>query len=209
MAYYYRMMRDNESNIVIPPSKLIYEPLDYIYSNEMPSHNLYNGERVIYSLSKSPEAAIKWAGPRGKGMYNRLAYYDFDGTEGEFYDLTDIKTWVSLIHNNKNGLIVNNINGKAKKPVEAIRIIVPCMRSAISMAKECEEVIFIPHKKIEFNIVENYDNILRNNPDDGKSILTSIAYDNSTIEALLNQLEGYNITRKSIVQNQLMELMDA
>ena len=79
------------------------------------------------------------------------------------------------------------------------------MRSAISMAKECEEVIFIPHKKIEFNIVENYDNILRNNPDE-KSILTSIAYDNSTIEALLNQLEGYNIKRKSIVQNQLMEL---
>lgn len=201
---YWRMMRKDEPNTVVPPMNIQYNTIDYVYSNEMPSHNLYRGERVIWSLAKSPEAALKWAGARGKGKYNRLACYNFQGDEGELFDLTDLKTWVSLIHKNTNGLMINNINGKYLKSIEAIRSIIPCMSSAISMARECEEVIFIPHKRIEFNIID-YDNILRNPPDE-KTILTSLSYDNKTIDALLDQLKGYEIGRKQLVIDQLLKL---
>lgn len=202
---YYRMMRRDEPNTVVPPREIKYETIDYVYSNEMPSRRIYKGQRVVWSLAKSAEAALKWEGVRGKGMYNRLAVYDFDGSEGEFYDLTCLQSWITLIHKSKNGLIINNINGKKPKSLDAIRSIIPGQRSAISMANECQEVIFIPRKKIELATVENYDNIKENN-DEEKAILTSITYDNSTIEALLHQLQSYNIKRKDRLEKQLKDL---
>ena len=202
---YWRLLRKNESTVVNPAINIQNETIDYVYSNSVRSHSLYRGERVVWSLSKTPEGALKWLGERGKGLYDRLAVIDFDGKEGELYDLTDIKSWVSLISKSKNGLIIHNINGESVKSVEAIRSIIPCMNSAISMARECDEVVFIPHTRVNFTVIDDYSTIVRNSPN-AKSVLSTLSYDNSTIDALLAQLDAYNISRKAIVQNQLQAL---
>lgn len=205
---YWRMMRKDEPNIVVPPSNIKYDIIDYVYSNSMRSHILYRGERVVWSLAKTPEAALKWLGVRGKDRYDRLAVYDFDGTEGEFYDLSYIETWISLIANSSKGAIINNINGTKPFSVEAIRSIIPCSSSAISLSKECEEVIFIPKQQIEFKVITDYSTIVRNS-DHTVPVLTQLSYSNQTIDTLINQLETYNIVRKETVRNQLLELKSA
>jgi len=205
---YWRMMRKDEPNIVAPPSNFKNDIIDYVYSNSMKSHNLYKGDRIVWSLAKTPEAALKWLGVRGKGRYDRLAVYDFDGTEGDFYDLSDIKAWLSLIDNSSKGAIINNINGSKIRSVEAIRSIIPCMNSALSLSKECEEVVFIPRKQIEFKVITDYSTIVRNS-DHTVPVLTQLSYSNQTIDTLINQLETYNIVRKETVRNQLLELKSA
>lgn len=201
-------MRKDEPNIAIPPVAIEYEMVDYIYSNSMRSRSLYKGERVVWSLAKTPEAALKWAGVRGKGLYNRLAVYNFSRDDGEFYDLTSLETWIALIHKNKNGTIINNINGYKKCPVEAVRSIIPCMNSAMSLSIGCEEVAFIPYKPIEFAIVEDYKSIIENCTG-VESVLTKLEYCNSTIDALIEQLDKYDIKRKTIVKGQLEALKQA
>jgi hypothetical protein len=187
--------------IKIEPVEIKHELVDLIYSNSMPTRSLFKEERQVWSFAKSPEAALAWMGPRGKGKYNRLAYYDFHPDDGLLFDLTELATWIGLIATSKNGLVINNLN--SNKTVEAIRSIIPCMKSAWSMARSCEEVVFIPSKRITLNVIDDVFYIPRNNTG-ADSVLTQIGYDRQIIDLLLAQLEGYNI--RPILKNALEEL---
>ena len=205
---YYRMMRNNEPDTVNPSLNDKDEIVDLIYSNCMPSRRLYAGKRMVWSLSKTPEAALRWKGSRGKGMYDRLAVYEFDGTEGDFFDLTSPQTWISLIHQSKNRGIVKNLNGAGICEVDAIRCLIPCQRSAMSMAIASDEVAFIPRKKITFETIKDGSNI-PTNPQNAESVLTDLSYNDETIELLLEQLEQYDISRKPVVRDMLLKLKSA
>lgn len=201
----YRALRKNEENIIEASKReLKYKIVDYVYSNCVPSHVLFEGERIVWSLSKTPEAALQWLGSRGKGRYNRLAYFDFSEKSGKLYDLTDIRAWVTLISNSKS-LKIRNINCNSVIETDAIRMIIPCMGSVISMARACEEVVFIPEETIEFKIVNDLSEIPRNNENES-NILYRYEYDNDVIDGLLHQLENYPIKRKKIVEDALKRM---
>lgn len=199
----YRMLKERDP-IEIEPVKTKHELIDLIYSNSMPTHDLFKEKRQVWSLAKTAEAALAWMGPRGKGQYNRLAYYDFHSDDGLLFDLTKLDTWIGLIATSKNGLIINNLN--SNKTVEAVRSIIPCMKSAWSMARACEEVVFVPSKKITLNVVDDISSIPRN-CSSADSVLTQIGYDKCIIDLLLAQLEGYRI--RPILKNTLEELKAA
>ena len=186
---YYRALKDTDP-IIIEPVVIKHELIDLIYSNSLPSHNLFKEERQVWSFAKTPEAALDWFGHRGKGKYNRLAYYDFEREDGELYDLTELGTWVSLIEKSQNGLQIHNLN--CNTSIEAVRCIIPCMRSAYSMARACEEVVFIPSEKIRLNVVEDLAKIPLNTTD-AENVLTETQFNNKTIDELLKQLQGYSI----------------
>ncbi len=168
----YRMMKHLEP-VIIEPVTLNNENrlIDLIYSNSMPSRQHCKEQRKIWSFAKTPEAAMTWLGPRGKGQYDRLAYYDFNQLDGKFYDLTELKTWVALIGKSSNDLMINNLNYDIS--VEAVRSIIPCSKGAWSMAKACEEVAFIPARRIQLNVVENLENIPPN-PPNTESVITEL-----------------------------------
>lgn len=200
---YYRMLKVSDP-IKIEPVKTKNELIDLIYSNSMPTHSLFKGERQVWSFAKTPEAALEWMGPRGKGRYDRLAYYDFHSDDGLLFDLTELNTWIGLIAASKNGLIINNLN--SNRTVEAIRSIIPCMKSAWSMARACEEIAFIPSKAITLNVIDDISNAPRSNAE-ADDVLTQISYDRQIIDSLLVQLQGYNI--RPILKNTLEELKAA
>lgn len=186
---YYRMLKVNDP-IKIDPVSINNELIDLIYSNSMPTRNLFKGERKIWSFAKSPKVALQWLGPQGKGMYDRLAYYDFHPDDGKLFDLTELKTWVALIDKSNNGLFINNLNYNTS--VEAIRSIIPCMRSAWSMARACEEVVFIPSRTIYLNVTKDIASIPRNSAST-ESVLTELDYSGEVIDRLLKQLSVYQI----------------
>lgn len=188
---YYRALKDTDP-IIIEPVAVKHELIDLIYSNAMPSHTFFKEERQVWSFAKTPEAALDWFGPRGKGKYNRLAYYDFKPQDGELYDLTELATWVSLIEKSQNGLQIHNLN--CNTFIEAVRSIIPCMRSAYSMARACEEVVFIPSKRVCLTVVEDLAKMqIPRNAEDAESVLAETQFNNKTIDDLLLQLQGYSI----------------
>ncbi len=186
---YYRALKDTDP-IIIEPVVIKHELIDLVYSNSMPSHTSFKEERQIWSFAKTPEAALQWFGPRGKGKYHRLAYYDFEPQDGEFYDLTELTTWISLMEKSQNGLQIQNLNCNIH--VEAVRSIIPCMRSAYSMARACEEVVLVPARKISLNLAEDLTGIPRN-AENAENILTQSHFSDKTIDELLLQLQGYSI----------------
>ena len=200
---YYRMLKKRDP-LDIEPVETEHELIDLIYSNSMPTHDLFKGKRQVWSFAKTPEAALAWRGPRGEGQYDRLTYYDFHSNDGLLFDLTKLDTWLGLIATSKNGLIINNLN--CNKPVEAVRSIIPCRKSARSMARACEEVVFIPSKKISLNLIDDISSIPRN-CSSADSVLTQLNYDKCIIDLLLAQLEGYRI--RPILKNTLEELKAA
>ena len=179
---FYRALKDTDP-IIIEPVVIKHELIDLIYSNSLPSHNLFKEERQVWSFAKTPEAALQWFEKRGKGKYHRLAYYDFGSQEGDLYDLTELATWVSLIEKSQNGLQILNLNCNIS--VEAVRSIIPCRRGACSMARACEEVVFIPS-------VEDLAKIPKN-AEDTENVITKTKFSNKTIDKLLLQLQGYSI----------------
>lgn len=200
---YYRMLKVSDP-IKIDPVSINNELIDLIYSNSMPTHNLFKEERQVWSFAKTPKAALRWLGSQGKGMYDRLAYFDFHPDEGKLFDLTELKTWVALIDKSNNGLVINNLNYNTS--VEAIRSIIPCMRSAWSMARACEEVVFIPSRTIYLNVAKDIASIPRNSAST-ESVLTELDYSGEVIDRLLEQLENYKI--RPSLKNALEELKAA
>lgn len=201
---FYRMMRKGESRVV-SPVKITHRIIDLVYSNSMPSRGLFPEERQIWSLAKSPEAALTWLGERGKGLYDRLAWYDFKPEDGDIYDLTELRTWVALIGQSQS-LTIQNLNYKTSA-VDAVRSIIPCMKSAWSMANACEEVIFIPARVIEFNIAPDYTCIPLNPAGEEAAFKELIDADDKTIDALLKQLEKYDV--RSTLHDALIDLKSA
>ena len=188
---FYRALKDTDP-IIIEPVVIKHELIDLIYSNSLPSHNLFKEERQVCSFAKTPKAALQWFGTRGKGKYHRLAYYDFGSQEGDLYDLTELATWVSLIEKSQNGLQILNLNRNIS--VEAVRSIIPCMRGAWSMARACEEVVFIPSKRISLTVVDVEDLAkIPKNAEDTENVITKTKFSNKTIDELLLQLQGYSI----------------
>ena len=188
---FYRALKDTDP-IIIEPVVIKHELIDLIYSNSLPSHNLFKEERQVWSFAKTPEAALQWFEKRGKGKYHRLAYYDFGSQEGDLYDLTELATWVSLIEKSQNGLQILNLNRNIS--VEAVRSIIPCMRGAWSMARACEEVVFIPSKRISLTVVDVEDLAkIPKNAEDTENVITKTKFSNKTIDELLLQLQGYSI----------------
>ena len=196
---YYRMMKNTEPEVIQPVS-VNNELIDLIYSNSMPTNKLRKEDRVVWSFSKTPEAALTWLGKRGHGLYDRLAYFDFNEEHGYIFDLTDLETWIGLIAQSKRSKI-NNLNTQVS--VDAVRSIIPCMRSALSMARACEEVVIVPAKEIKLNILKEY-KCITTNVENAKSVITKLAYSDQTIDMLLSQLNNYHI--RSHLKNALIEL---
>lgn len=198
---FYRALKNKEP-IIIEPVVIKHELIDLIYSNSLPSRNLFKEERQVWSFAKTPEAASQWFGTRGKGKYDRLAYYDFGSQEGDLYDLTELATWVSLIEKSQNELQILNLNCNIS--VEAVRSIIPCRRGTCSMARACEEVVFIPSKRISLTVVEDLAKIPKNAEEDTENVITKTKFSNKTIDELLLQLQGYSI--RPLLSNALKAL---
>ena len=68
------------------------------------------------------------------------------------------------------------------------------MRSAYSMARACEEVVFIPSKRVCLTVVEDLAKMqIPRNAEDAESVLAETQFNNKTIDDLLLQLQGYSI----------------
>ena len=66
------------------------------------------------------------------------------------------------------------------------------MRSAYSMARVCEEVVFIPSKRVCLTVVEDLAKMqIPRNAEDAESVLAETQFNNKTIDDLLLQLQGY------------------
>lgn len=189
---YYRMLKKTDPTVLKPvKAKKEEELIDLIYSNSMPSHGLRKDTRRVWSFAKTPEAALKWLGPRGKNEYDRLTYYDFCRADGMLLDITELKTWIALIElGGRNDFTIKNLNRNIT--IEAVISIIPCSKSAWSMAKSCEEVVFIPSRAIQLEVITDL-KVIPHNSAQAESVLTELDYNDRTIDKLLEQVEKYEI----------------
>lgn len=62
------------------------------------------------------------------------------------------------------------------------------------MARACEEVVFIPSKRVCLTVVEDLAKMqIPRNAEDAESVLAETQFNNKTIDDLLLQLQGYSI----------------